>query len=133
VVPYPSDDQMDDNRLLQYKNGYVIEQADFNETYHYMPPDNPYHNGPPRPPPDEPLAYHTELGPFGPPPTQLHRSRLGTRDHPAWLSRGAREKIQHYHMSQLHELQDTIGRLRQAMMMERGSSPLALPPPPRNQ
>lgn len=139
VAPYPSNDQMDHDfsshsnqdgfmdSLSQY-NGYVDFslprkhgrfEADSEENYHDIPPNGPFHDAPP--PSEVPLDYQ----PFGPPPTKLHRSRLGTRDHPSWLSRETRHSIQQYHLGQLQRLQNTIGQLKEAIMTERANSPLS--------
>ena len=139
VAPYPGDDQidhephpnqdnyMDSNGLSQY-NGYVNFslprkhgrfETEGEENYHDIPPNGPFHDGPP--PSEVPLDYQ----PFGPPPTKLHRSRLGTRDHPSWLSRETRHSIQQYHLGQLQRLQNTIGQLKEAIMIERANSPLS--------
>lgn len=126
--PHPNQDiYMDSNGLSQY-NGYVDFslprkhgrfETDSEESYHDIPPNGPFHDGPP--PSEVPLDYQ----PFGPPPTKLHRSRLGTRDHPSWLSRETRHSIQQYHLGQLQRLQNTIGQLKEAIMTERANSPLS--------
>ena len=137
---YPKDSYQDD-KYQDGDSGYYVSspllrkhnrfEAETDQNYHHN--DEPFHNGPPHPPPEVPLEYHTDLQPFGPPPTKLHRSRLGSRDHPSWLSRETRRSLQDYHRGQLQRLQDTIGQLKEAIMIERCNSPLHphTPPPPQ--
>ena len=145
MTPHTSDDQIRSGLVLFRNDSYFDDDSQYSgyvsstllrkhtrfetgadEDDH----DEPYRDGPSHPPPEVPLDYHTELQLFGPPPTKLHRSRLGSRDHPSRLSCETRRNIEQYHRSQLQRLQDTIGQLKEAIMVERSNSPLHSHPPP---
>ena len=127
MAPHPHDDQLDNHSEIcdRYETNY--DQS----SYHDIPLDEPFSSDPPT---DD---YHTKVEPFGPPPTKLHRSRLGRGDHPPWLSHKTRERIHNYHDSELDRLGDTFGKLKQAMNMmmagRRANSPLTNTHSPHHQ
>ena len=143
VVPYPrdgevgvpqycNDDQYISNSLLHnyesVMNGRPPSDGDDKSfDSNHLLVDVTFCDGPSQPPPDVPLNDHntpsrTPL--MGQQVSGLHRSRLGAKDYPVWMSKKVSKKIQEHH---LNELQDTIGRLKEVMMM---SLPAASTHPP---
>ena len=94
--------------------------SDVSQTLSYPPSDIPHTRSVPHTPsyPSSVIPHQDESELFGPSSTNLHRSRLTASDHPTWLSNGVRDKIH------LHQLQDTIGRLKEVMMASRSNSPV---------
>ena len=79
--------------------------------------DVAFGNGPSPRPPDVPFNDRnmpSRLPLMGPQHNRLHRLRLQANDQPAWIPGEVRQKIQQYH---LNELQATIGRLKQDLVM----------------
>ena len=138
MAPHTSDDQIRNGLVLFRNDSYFDDDSQYHDDSGYVSStllrkharfetdadeddhDEPYRDGPSHPPPEVPLDYHTELQPFGQPPTKLHRSRLSSRDH---LSRETRRNTM-YHRSRLQRLQDTIGQLKEAIIVEKSHSPL---------
>ncbi|CAI8015012.1 hypothetical protein GBAR_LOCUS9355 [Geodia barretti] len=138
MAPHTSDDQIRNGLVLFRNDSYFDDDSQYHDDSGYVSStllrkharfetdadeddhDEPYRDGPSHPPPEVPLDYHTELQPFGQPPTKLHRSRLSSRDH---LSRETRRNTM-YHRSRLQRLQDTIGQLKEAIIVEKSNSPL---------
>ena len=100
-----------------FMNGREWDDSDLIRDH--MQLDVPFSDGPSHPPPDVPVNDHSKpLSQLlrGLLANNLHQSRLGANDHPAWMSEQVRQNIQKHH---LNELQDTIGRLKEAIMKSR--------------
>jgi hypothetical protein len=155
MVPYPGDERFSEHehhsrdhyisssisRESDYRRDFVNSEHDDNFCGHSMSHDDDFSSynmsldvefsdGPPHPPPDVPFNDYdmpSDAPLMGPSANRLHCSRLGARDHPAWLSSQVRDKLQQHHLNRLHS---TIGRLKEAIMMTSNPSPPRLLPRP---